>query len=208
MTLLLSLLDDSSFYKKKKNEETSYVSNIINILIHGALFYGVVTVFALKIEGSAVESKISKFYNKRFKIVILSYFPFTAFTKDQFELATRLGITASIYYGLSTLTLTILTTLADILFENNSMWKKVWSFSKTILFSLFVLMIFFASTVSISFLILCESGKCFLNITIKLKERVFSHYVWHILRVSIPGTIDIFARCNQHYSPSNCKEYV
>ncbi|XP_044755218.1 lipase maturation factor 2-like [Coccinella septempunctata] len=130
-SLLLSLLDDKCFYRTKKSEETSYVSNIVNILIYGALFYGTVTVFSLKIEGSVVESKI-------------------AFTKDNFEMAVRLGISFALYYGLSTLALTILGSLADVLFENHSWMKKLWSFVKTILFSLLVLMVFFSSTVPLT----------------------------------------------------------
>ncbi|XP_045463672.1 lipase maturation factor 2-like [Harmonia axyridis] len=131
VVLTLSLLDDKGIQSKKVSEEPSYVANIVNILIHGALFYAVVTIFSLKIEGSVVESKI-------------------AFTKDNFEVAARLGISFALYYGLSTLALTILSTLANILFSNNSWLNKIWSFIKTIMFSLLVLMIFFASTVPLT----------------------------------------------------------
>ncbi|KAK9881471.1 hypothetical protein WA026_016355 [Henosepilachna vigintioctopunctata] len=174
VTLLISLLDDQFFYGKKKSSEISYLGNIANILIHGALFYGVVTLYSLKIEGSIVESKI-------------------AFTKDHFEVALSLGISFALYYGLSTLALTILACFANILFDNRSLPQRLLDFIKTVFYSLIVLMIFFASTVPLTSLHSSNNSTvhpALRNTYNRLhKLRLINHYV---LFPKMPGFEDRF----------------
>lgn len=63
VTLSISLLDDQFFFVKSK-KNGSFVWDILgiitNLLIHGAIIYGVVNLYQLKLNGSQIDADISK----------------------------------------------------------------------------------------------------------------------------------------------------
>lgn len=59
--MALSLLDDQFFYNRKINTRfPSILSKVFNFLVYGALLYGVVTLYSLKIKESHIEARIGK----------------------------------------------------------------------------------------------------------------------------------------------------
>lgn len=67
-TLTLSLLDDQFFFGRSRREPTSKVSSIlkqiVNLTIHAAIIYGVYVLCGLKLNGSQIDSKLSKLLKK------------------------------------------------------------------------------------------------------------------------------------------------
>lgn len=134
VTLLISLLDDQFFYGKKKSSNGSVISYglIANSLIYGALFYGVVILYSIKIEGSVVQAKI-------------------AFTKENLDFVLKNGLPITVYYGLVSLGITILGALSKTLFDGqSSTFSKIVNGFSTILYSLLALLIFLTSTVPLT----------------------------------------------------------
>lgn len=133
VTLLLSLLDDQFFYNRKR-EGTNlwvYVGSLLNILIHAAIIYGVIFLFSLKYSDSIIESKI-------------------AFTKTQFDDIVGRGLYAAAIIGFASLALTILYSLSDVLFNNQTSSSKLGGLISVIIHTALALTLFGASVVPLT----------------------------------------------------------
>ncbi|KAJ8964087.1 hypothetical protein NQ314_005141 [Rhamnusium bicolor] len=132
VTLLLSLLDDQFFYGRKKSlSKWSIVGTIFNVLIHGAILYGVVLLFSLKINGTRINSEI-------------------AFTKSQFDNILGQGLTYTIHFGLLSLAGTVLYTLSNVLFDNQGTGSKTFGIISTIFYGVIAILLFFSNTVPLA----------------------------------------------------------
>ncbi|CAH1155261.1 unnamed protein product [Phaedon cochleariae] len=132
ITLQLSLLDDQFFYKRKNMSRWSIVGKVANVLLHGALIYGTIQIFSLKINGSQIDSNI-------------------AITKTEFETSLGQGLRYTVYFGLISLASTLLYAFSNVLYENNNgVGSKFVAVLSTTFYAGIAVLIFFSSTVPLA----------------------------------------------------------
>lgn len=61
VTLLFSLLDDLFFFGRRKSlSKLNILGKIANVIVHGAVIYGVILLYNLKVNGTTIDSNIGK----------------------------------------------------------------------------------------------------------------------------------------------------
>ncbi|CAH0546015.1 unnamed protein product [Brassicogethes aeneus] len=129
VTLMISLLDDQFFYGRKHSmSKWNIIGKISNVFIHGALLYGVVILYNLKINGTTIDSNV-------------------AFNKVQFEEVVSKGLSYIVYFGAASLGVTIVQALLSSL---DGTGNKVLSLIKTLVYSTIVLSLFLSTTVPLA----------------------------------------------------------
>ncbi|CAH1981690.1 unnamed protein product [Acanthoscelides obtectus] len=132
VTLTLSLLDDQFFYGRKKSiSKWSVVGNIVNVLLHAAVFYGIVHLYSMKINGTQIDTNI-------------------AFTKSQFDNILSQGLTYTVHLGLVSLAGTILYALSHVVFDNSGSGNKLIGVISTLICAFAAVILFMASTVPLA----------------------------------------------------------
>ncbi|XP_028135672.1 lipase maturation factor 2 [Diabrotica virgifera virgifera] len=131
LALLLVLLDDQCFYKKKSSGKWSILGKVASFVIIIGIIYGSIVLFNLKLNNGQVESNI-------------------AFTKAQFEKYIGQGLIYTIYFGLISLAVTVLYALSQILFDNHGSGNKVLAILSTVFYSSIAVAIFLSSTVPLA----------------------------------------------------------
>ncbi|XP_018330116.1 lipase maturation factor 2 [Agrilus planipennis] len=132
-TLLLSLLDDRTFFGKRRFEEKktySVLGKVVNVAIYAVILYYIVILYDLKINGSQIDSKI-------------------AFSMDQFDNAVKQGLLVAVYFGLASLGLTIARAIAVAVSDSPATTSKVISLITTVFYAVLATIIFISSTVQV-----------------------------------------------------------
>lgn len=130
ITLLIALLDDQCFYKKKGSNKSSILGTIATVVIYGAIIYGVVVLFNLKVNGTQIDATV-------------------AFTRVQFDKYIGPIIIYAVYFGLVSLATTVLYSLSNVLFDNQNGNKGLATISILFYASIAVLL-FLSSTVPLA----------------------------------------------------------
>ncbi|KAK4873362.1 hypothetical protein RN001_015391 [Aquatica leii] len=131
VTLLLSLLDDKLFYSKSQSGTSKWATilgQVLNVVLHSALIYGVVVLFNVQLNGSQVDVKMS-------------------FSKDQFNQVVKQSLLVAAYVGLASLTLKIARSISSAVMDTSGALSKVQAFVRTVFYAAIAVFIFIVSSV-------------------------------------------------------------
>ncbi|XP_019875245.2 lipase maturation factor 2-like [Aethina tumida] len=132
VTLLFSLLDDLFFFGRRKSlSKLNILGKIANVIVHGAVIYGVILLYNLKVNGTTIDSNI-------------------AFTKTQFDQVVSRGLTYTTYFGIASLGLTVIQAFGQILFDSQASGSKVLNSLTAVLYGGLATLLFFSSTVPLA----------------------------------------------------------
>lgn len=134
-SLSLSVLDDQFLIGRPRRDPSSrtaaILKQIVNVVIHGVILYGVYVLCGLSFDGSQINSNLM-------------------FTKDQFNNVVRQAIPITIFIGVASLGITIARALAMAVTEPNTYISKLTGLLVTLFYGFIALLIFTASTVPLT----------------------------------------------------------